>query len=91
MTRYAHLSEIPDDIYRGAPVQRGDTIGYSGNSGLSTGPHLHYEVHRLDGPALNPMDFLVPDMSPESYRKLERRTQQYRASAQGGGSTVAAR
>lgn len=91
MTRYAHLSEIPDDIYRGAPVQRGDTIGYSGNSGLSTGPHLHYEVHRLDGPALNPMDFLVPDMSPESYRELERRTQQYRASTQGGSSTVAAR
>jgi murein DD-endopeptidase MepM/ murein hydrolase activator NlpD len=91
MTRYAHLSEIPDDIYRGAAVQRGDTIGYSGNTGLSTGPHLHYEVHELDGPVLNPMDFLMPDMSPESYRKLERRTQQYRASAQGGASTVAAR
>jgi murein DD-endopeptidase MepM/ murein hydrolase activator NlpD len=91
MTRYAHLSEIPEEIYRGAAVQRGDTIGYSGNTGLSTGPHLHYEVHELDGPALNPMDFLMPDMSPESYRKLERRTQQYRASAQGGASTVAAR
>jgi len=91
MTRYAHLSEIPDDIYRGANVQRGDTIGYSGNSGLSTGPHLHYEVHRLDGPALNPMDFLMPDMSPESYRKLERRTQQYRASVREESSTVAAR
>ena len=91
MTRYAHLSEIPEEIYRGAAVQRGDTIGYSGNTGLSTGPHLHYEVHELDGPVLNPMDFLMPDMSPESYRKLERRTQQYRASAQGGASTVAAR
>jgi murein DD-endopeptidase MepM/ murein hydrolase activator NlpD len=79
MTRYAHLSEIPDDIYRGAEVQRGDTIGLSGNTGLSTGPHLHYEVHKLDGRALDPMKFLVPDMSPESYQKLERRTQQYRA------------
>ncbi len=79
MTRYAHLSEIPDDIYPGSSVQRGDTIGYSGNTGLSTGPHLHYEVHKLDGRALNPVRFLVPEMSPESYRKLERRTQQYRA------------
>lgn len=79
MTRYAHLSEIPDDIYRGAQVQRGDTIGYSGNTGRSTGPHLHYEVHELEGPAVDPMHFLMPDMSPESFRKLERRTQQYRA------------
>jgi murein DD-endopeptidase MepM/ murein hydrolase activator NlpD len=80
MTRYAHLSKIPDDIYRGADVQRGDTIAYSGNSGLSTGPHLHYEVHALGGEVLNPMHFLMPDMNPESYRQLERRTRQYRAS-----------
>jgi len=83
MTRYAHLSEIPDDVYRGAQVQRGDTIGLSGNTGLSTGPHLHYEVHEVDGQALDPMHFLMPDMSPESYRQLERRTQQYRASIDG--------
>lgn len=80
MTRYAHLSEIPDDIYRGTSVERGDTIGYSGNSGLSTGPHLHYEVHKLDGQSLDPMYFLMPDMNPESFRELERRTQQYQAS-----------
>jgi len=91
MTRYAHLSEIPDKIYRGAEVQRGDTIGYSGNSGLSTGPHLHYEVHRLDGEALDPMQFLMPDMSPESYRTLERRTQQHRASVEESSSTLSAR
>jgi murein DD-endopeptidase MepM/ murein hydrolase activator NlpD len=90
MTRYAHLSEIPDDIYRGAPVQRGDTIGYSGNTGLSTGPHLHYEVHALDGEALDPMHFLMPDMSPESYRKLERRTEQYRASKRQSSGAVSA-
>lgn len=80
MTRYAHLSEIPDDIYSGVEVQRGDTIAYSGNTGLSSGPHLHYEVHALDGEALDPMHFLMPDMNPESYRRLERRTEQYRAS-----------
>jgi len=87
MTRYAHLSEIPDGIYRGAEVQRGDTIGYSGNTGLSTGPHLHYEVHKVDGRALDPMHFLVPDMSPQSYRKLERRTQQYRANLEEGDAS----
>lgn len=91
MTRYAHLSEIPDDIYRGAEVGRGDTIGYSGNTGLSTGPHLHYEVHELDGQALDPMHFLMPGMSPESYRKLERRTQQYRASVDNASPSQAAR
>lgn len=91
MTRYAHLSEIPDEIYRGAEVERGDTIGYSGNSGLSTGPHLHYEVHQLNGSALDPMHFLMPDMSPESYRTLERRTQQYRASVEESPSVSSAR
>lgn len=90
MTRYAHLSEIPDHIYRGAEVQRGDTLGYSGNSGLSTGPHLHYEVHELDGQAVDPMHFLMPDMSPESYRELERRTQQYRANVDSEASSVQA-
>jgi murein DD-endopeptidase MepM/ murein hydrolase activator NlpD len=92
-TRYAHLSEIPDDIYRGAEVQRGDTIAYSGNTGLSTGPHLHYEVHDQDGEALDPMHFLMPDMNPESYRRLERRTEQYRASTiqEGAASSPAAR
>jgi murein DD-endopeptidase MepM/ murein hydrolase activator NlpD len=89
MTRYAHLSEIPDDIYRGAEVQRGDTIAYSGNSGLSTGPHLHYEVHALDGKALDPMHFLMPDMNPESYRRLERRTERYRASTRRAGAASA--
>ena len=91
MTRYAHLSEIPDEIYRGAQVERGDTIGFSGNTGLSTGPHLHYEVHELDGRALDPMHFLMPGMSPESYRKLERRTQQYRASVGNTSPSQAAR
>jgi len=88
MTRYAHLSEIPDDIYRGVEVQRGDTIAYSGNSGLSTGPHLHYEVHDQDGEALDPMHFLMPDMNPESYRELERRTEQYRASTVREGTAL---
>lgn len=78
-TRYAHLSEIPDDLRRGVEVQRGDTIGYSGNTGRSTGPHLHYEVHKQAGESLDPMRFFVPDMSPEEYHELEQRTMDYQA------------
>lgn len=94
VTRYAHLSEIPDDIRRGVEVDRGETIGYSGNSGRSTGPHLHYEVHEQSGGTLDPMRFLVPDMSPESYHALEKRTQKYQsqiASTEGSAEGGAAR
>lgn len=79
-TRYAHLSEIPDGIRRGVEVERGDTIGKSGNTGRSTGPHLHYEVHNQSGQTLDPMRFFVPDMTPEQYHELEKRTQQYHTS-----------
>jgi murein DD-endopeptidase MepM/ murein hydrolase activator NlpD len=79
VTRYAHLSEIPDSIREGVEVERGERIGFSGNSGRSTGPHLHYEVHNQSGQTLDPMRFLVPDMSPESYHALEQRTLEYRS------------
>lgn len=79
LTRYAHLSEIPDGIRRGVDVKRGDTIGYSGNTGRSTGPHLHYEVHNQSGQSLDPMRFFVPDMTPEEYHQLEERTEEYRS------------
>jgi len=54
-TWYAHLSG--HRIYRGQALRRGDVIGYVGDSGRSTGPHLHYEVRRHDTP-LNPWRFL---------------------------------
>jgi murein DD-endopeptidase MepM/ murein hydrolase activator NlpD len=54
-TRYAHLSQIRVDV--GQRVSRGDRIGDMGNSGRSTGTHLHYEV-RIDGRAVNPMTFI---------------------------------
>ena len=90
VTRYAHLSEISDDVRPGIEVERGDTIGYSGNTGRSTGPHLHYEVHKQAGKALDPMQFFVPDMSPEQYHELEARTEAYRArlAGTGGGGTA---
>jgi murein DD-endopeptidase MepM/ murein hydrolase activator NlpD len=58
-TYYGHLSK--SIVKRGKKIQRGDLIGYSGNSGLSTGPHLHYEV-RHKGIALNPKNFIFEDV-----------------------------
>jgi murein DD-endopeptidase MepM/ murein hydrolase activator NlpD len=54
-TVYAHLSGI--DVSVGQRVSRGDRIGDMGNSGRSTGTHLHYEVH-LNGNPVNPMTFI---------------------------------
>ena len=54
-TRYGHLSQIRVEV--GQKVSRGDRIGDMGNSGRSTGTHLHYEV-RLSGSAVNPMTFI---------------------------------
>jgi murein DD-endopeptidase MepM/ murein hydrolase activator NlpD len=70
-TRYAHLSAIPEDIRPGVTVDRGELIGYSGNTGLSTGPHLHYEVRDAEGEALNPVHFFVPEMTPRAYHTIQ--------------------
>lgn len=55
-TVYGHLSQI--SVQQGDQVQKGDIIGYSGSTGRSTGPHLHYEV-RNDGIPVNPADYLL--------------------------------
>jgi murein DD-endopeptidase MepM/ murein hydrolase activator NlpD len=70
LTTFAHLSEIPAGIKRGVRVKRGDIIGYSGNTGLSKAPHLHYEVRDKAGKAYNPIYFFAPTMTPSEYKRL---------------------
>lgn len=59
-TIYAHLSKTL--LKAGKTVKRGDLIGKSGNTGLSSGPHLHYEVHH-NGIVQDPMDFFFEDFN----------------------------
>ncbi|MBV9287520.1 MAG: peptidoglycan DD-metalloendopeptidase family protein, partial [Hyphomicrobiales bacterium] len=56
-TSYSHLSEIPDSIRPGTEVKQGDVIALSGNTGLSTGPHLHFEFY-LNRVAVDPLPHL---------------------------------
>ena len=54
-TRYAHLQSFR--VQKGQKVEQGQVIGYIGNTGLSTGPHLHYEVH-IGSDVVDPMKYL---------------------------------
>ncbi|PSJ57008.1 peptidoglycan DD-metalloendopeptidase family protein [Kumtagia ephedrae] len=54
-TRYAHLSRFAQDLKAGMAVKAGDIIGYVGTTGLSTGPHLHFELY-AGGDAINPLE-----------------------------------
>lgn len=62
-THYAHLSRFASGIRPGTRVSEGQVIGYVGQSGLATGPHLHYELRR-DGTALNARTAKLPGSPP---------------------------
>ncbi len=66
-THYSHLDKV--DIPRSRRVKRGETIGYSGNTGLSLIPHLHYEV-RYNGVRVDPVHYFFGELSPEEYQKM---------------------
>jgi murein DD-endopeptidase MepM/ murein hydrolase activator NlpD len=60
---YAHLSRFAIETKAGARVHQGDTIGYVGQTGWATGPHLHYEF-RIDGEPRNPLAIDLPSARP---------------------------
>jgi murein DD-endopeptidase MepM/ murein hydrolase activator NlpD len=66
-TLYAHMSRF--NVKEGQKVRRGDVIGYVGNTGTSTGPHLHYEVHH-NNKKVNPMNYYFNDLTAEEYDKM---------------------
>ncbi len=74
-TRYAHLSKF--NVKRGQKIKRGDIIGFVGSTGLSGGPHLHYEV-LYKGLQINPINFFQRDLSNKEYEKLVEEGSKYR-------------
>lgn len=72
VTRFAHLSKIL--VKPGQSVKRGDLIGNVGNTGKSTGPHLHYEV-RYKGQPQNPVNYYFMDLTPAEYDEMIRQAE----------------
>ena len=70
-TRYAHLKNV--GVVEGMKVKRGECIGESGNSGKSTGPHLHYEVIYKGSP-VNPSNYYDLTITPEEYGTMVQNT-----------------
>ncbi len=67
ITKYAHMSEFK--VKLGQKVKRGECIGYTGNSGTSTAPHLHYEVIK-NRKKVNPIHYFYQDISNDEYETL---------------------
>jgi len=76
-TKYAHLSKANVNV--GQWVKRGEVIGLSGSSGLSKGPHLHYEIWKKGEP-VDPINYFVIDVKPEVFVKLLEQAKQFNES-----------
>ncbi|WP_404401796.1 M23 family metallopeptidase [Pelagibacterium halotolerans] len=68
-TAYAHMSAIADGITPGTAVTQGQVIGYVGSTGVSTGPHLHYEI-KINGNTVDPLAVKLPRANalPQQYQ-----------------------
>ena len=69
-TLYGHMVRIKARV--GQKIKRGEVIGYVGSTGKSTGPHLHYEVHK-NGRKIDPVYFFYNDLSPQQFNELLKR------------------
>ncbi len=93
---YAHMSKFARGLDRGERVRQGQVIGYVGSTGRSTGPHLHYEIHR-DDKKINPMKLKLPSGEKLAGEELERfaahrinLTEQFAALGEADGPTMLA-
>ena len=66
-TTYGHLTEIR--VVKGLNVKRGDVIGLSGSTGLSNGPHLHYQIDKF-GQHVNPIYYFNNDLTSDQYNEM---------------------
>ncbi len=73
-TLYAHLSGF--NVKEGERVVRGQVIGFVGNTGRSSGAHLHYEVH-YKGARVNPQNYYFNDLTPEQYEEMIAKSAEY--------------
>lgn len=64
---YAHLDGF--NVRRGQKIERGDVIGFVGNTGTSVAPHLHYEI-RLNGKSVDPVNYYMNDLTAEEYERM---------------------
>jgi len=70
-TLYGHLSRYAKGVRRGAAVRQGQVIGYVGSTGVSTGPHLHYEF-RINGVHRDPLKIALPRAAPLPKEEMKR-------------------
>ncbi len=66
-TLYGHMSRMA--VHYGQKVKRGQLVGYVGSTGISTAPHLHYEVWK-NGKKINPVNYFYNDLTPAEYEKV---------------------
>ncbi len=70
-TLYAHLEKYHPSISKGIKISQGQTIGYVGDSGLATAPHLHYEF-RIGNKRTDPLKVALPSASPLDQSKMDK-------------------